>query len=117
MKKLIFPAVIAATITTAHADVFATAGVEGDWRAKTILTTEPCTLALDAAQLQTTPQNLAGMRRTFYMLSDGRTEEGCWRYDAGTVVLAWPASSILRRRPLDNFKLERRAGAAWEALR
>jgi hypothetical protein len=117
MKKLMTLAAIAATATTAHADVFAIAGMAPPDKGRTILTTEPCALTIDAAALKTTPANVENMRRVFYYLNDGRTEEGCWKYDAETVVLAWPASNILTRRPLANFTLKRRAGAAaWGAL-
>lgn len=117
MKKLITLAAIAATATTAHADVFAIAGMASPHKGRTILTTEPCTLKIDAVALKTTPANVENMRRVFYYLDDGRTEEGCWKYDAETVVIAWPASNLLMRRPLANFTLKKRNGAAaWGAL-
>jgi hypothetical protein len=118
MKTAIITAVLAATLTTAaHADTFATAAVKGEPKGKTILTTDACTLALDAVALGTTAGNLTGMRRAFYYTDAGATEEGCWRHDAGTVLLAWPASKLLRRWPIANFKLAERKSDAWEVLR
>jgi hypothetical protein len=118
MKTAIITAVLAATLTTAaHADTFATAAVKGEPKGKTILTTDACALALDAVALGTTAGNLTGMRRAFYYTDAGATEEGCWRHDAGTVLLAWPASKLLRRWPIANFKLAERKADAWEVLR
>jgi hypothetical protein len=118
MKTAIITAVLAATLTTAaHADTFATAAVKGEPKGKTILTTDACTLALDPVVLGTTAGNLTGMRRAFYYTDAGATEEGCWRHDAGTVLLAWPASKLLRRWPIANFKLAERKDNAWEVLR
>ncbi len=88
MKTITLAAVLAATLTTTtHADTFATAAVKGESKGKTILTTDACTLTLDAVALGTTAGNLAGMRRAFYYTDAGATEEGCWRHDAGTVLL------------------------------
>jgi hypothetical protein len=118
MKTAIITAVLAATLTTTtHADTFATAAVKGEPKGKTILTTDACTLALDPVVLGTTAGNLTGMRRAFYYTDAGATEEGCWRHDAGTVLLAWPASKLLRRWPIANFKLAERKSDAWEVLR
>ena len=102
--------------TSAHADTFAVSGVKGDRKGRTILTTGPCELKLDALALGTTKANLSNMRRAFYYMSDGTTEEGCWRHDAGTVLLAWPASKILRRWPIKNFDVTERKASAWESL-
>jgi len=102
--------------TSAHADTFAVAGVKGDRKGRTILTTSPCELKLDALALGTTKANLAGMRRAFYYTSDGMTAEGCWRHDAGTVLLAWPDERILRRWPVKNFDVIERKASAWESL-
>ena len=119
MKTATLAALAVATLATAaHADTFAVAGVKGDSKGRTILTTGACELPLDAAKLGTTKGNLANMRRAFYYMSDGSTEEGCWRHDAGTVLLAWPASNLLRRWPIKNFKLEAAAvGPTWDTLR
>ena len=118
MKTMTLAAIAALTLTTAaHADTFATAAVKGEPKGKTILTTDACTLALDPVVLGTTAGNLAGMRRAFYYTDAGATEEGCWRHDAGTVLLAWPASKLLRRWPIANFKLAERKADAWEVLR
>ena len=117
MKTAILTAALAASLTmTAHADTFAISGVKGDRKGRTILTTSPCELKLDALALGTTKANLAGMRRAFYYTSDGLTAEGCWRHDAGTVLLAWPAERILRRWPIKNFDVSERKASAWESL-
>ena len=118
MKTATLAALAVATLTTAaHAGIFATSPMAAPLKGRTVLTTDACTLPLDAAALGTTAGNLAAMRRAFYYLDDGRTEEGCWRYDAETVVLAWPASKVLTRRPVGNFKVTDRKATAWEALR
>jgi hypothetical protein len=117
MKTAILTAALAASLTmTAHADTFAISGVKGDRKGRTILTTSPCELKLDALALGTTKANLSGMRRAFYYTSDGLTAEGCWRHDAGTVLLAWPAERILRRWPIKNFDVIERKASAWETL-
>lgn len=117
MKNAILTAALAATlITSAQADTFAVSGVKGDRKGRTILTTSPCELKLDALALGTTKANLANMRRAFYYTSDGMTAEGCWRHDAGTVLLAWPAERILRRWPIKNFDVTERKASAWESL-
>lgn len=108
---------VAALTTTAQADIFATSSMAAPLKGRTVLTTDACALPLDAAALGTTAGNIANMRRAFYYLDDGRTEEGCWRYDAETVVLAWPASKVLTRRPVGNFKVADRKSSAWETLR
>ena len=117
MKTAILTAALAASLTmTAHADTFAISGVKGDRKGRTILTTSPCELKLDALALGTTKANLSGMRRAFYYTGDGATAEGCWRHDAGTVLLAWPAERILRRWPIKNFDVTERKASAWETL-
>jgi hypothetical protein len=118
MKTATLAALAVATLATAaHADIFATSSMAAPLKGRTVLTTDACTLPLDAAALGTTAGNIANMRRAFYYLDDGRTEEGCWRYDAETVVLAWPASKVLTRRPVGNFKVADRKSSAWETLR
>ena len=42
--------------------------------------------------------------RAYYYTSDGNTEEGCWRYDSGTVVIEWEKSGR-KRYPISVFKL------------
>ena len=117
MKTAILAAALAATLaTTAHADTFAIGGMKGDRKGRTVLTTEPCALKLDSLQLGTNKATLANMRRAFYYTSDGLTNEGCWRHDARTLVLAWPSENILRRWPVGNFKVTDRKASAWEAL-
>jgi len=90
---------------SANAEVFAVAGVKGDWKGRTVLTTDPCTLKLDSVQYGYSKATLGDMRRAFYYTSDGVTNEGCWRHDAGSVVLVWPTENILRRWPTKNFKI------------
>ena len=117
MKTAILATLAVATLATAaHADTFAIGGMKGDRKGRTVLTTEPCELKLNSLQLGTNKATLANMRRAFYYTSDGLTNEGCWRHDAGTVVLAWPSENILRRWPVGNFKVTDRKASAWEAL-
>ena len=117
MKTAILATLAVATLaTTAQADTFAIGGMKGDRKGRTVLTTEPCGLKLDSLQLGTNKATLANMRRAFYYTSDGLTNEGCWRHDAGTVVLAWPSENILRRWPTAHFKVTDRKASAWEAV-
>lgn len=118
MKTAIITAVLAATLTTtAHAEIFATAGVKGDRDGRTVLTTDPCEIKFDLLQIGLNKTTTDEMRRAFYYTSDGVTNEGCWRHDAGTVVLVWPTENIMRRWPVANFKLAERKADAWEVLR
>lgn len=119
MKTAILATLAVATLaaTAAQADTFAIGGMKGDRKGRTVLTTEPCALKLDSLQLGTNKATLSNMRRAFYYTADGLTNEGCWRHDAGTVVLAWPSENILRRWPVGNFKVIDRKASAWEALR
>jgi hypothetical protein len=117
MKTAILTVALAATLTTAHADTFAVAGMIGDKAGRTVLTMGPCELKLDAPALGTTKANLSNMRRAFYYTSTGVTNEGCWRHDAGTVLLVWPSEGIMRRWPIKNFDVTQKKASAWEALR
>jgi hypothetical protein len=117
MKTITFAAVLAATLTTAaQADTFAVGGVKGDRKGRTVLTTEPCEFKADSFQQGVNKALLGNMRRAFYYTSDGMTNEGCWRHDAGTIVLVWPTENIMRRWPIANFKLAERKADAWEVL-
>jgi len=105
MRKLI---VLAALATLpAHADIFATGGIKGDSDGKTVLLTDAC--SLDLAKFERNHNlSLGDAQRAFYYTGEGLTQEGCWKSEAGSVVLVWPAENILRRWPIRNFKLERR---------
>lgn len=119
MKTATIAAVLAATLTTtAHADVFATGPMADDRDGRVVLTTEPCTQKLDTLALGTTKPAVEGMRRAFYYTGEGMTNEGCWKHEAGTVLLVWPTENVVRRRPVKNFKLEAAAvGPTWDTLR
>ena len=117
MRTILTLAALAATLTTAHADTFAVGGVKGDSKGRTVLTTEPCEFKADFYQQGVNKALLGNMRRAFYYTSNGMTNEGCWKHDAGTIVLVWPTENIMRRWPADNFKLAERTTASWESLR
>ena len=118
MKTATIAALAVATLATAaHADTFAVAGVKGDSKGRTVLTTDPCDFKLDSFQIGSNKATLGEMRRAFYYTSDGMTNEGCWRHDAGTVVLIWPTENVMRRFPVGNFKVADRKASAWETLR
>jgi hypothetical protein len=119
MKTAIITAALAATLaTTAHADVFATGPMADDRDGRVVLTTEICVEKLDTLALGTNKSALDGLRRAFYYTGAGVTNEGCWKHEAGTVLLVWPTENIIRRRPIKNFKLEAAAvGPTWDTLR
>ena len=119
MKTATIAAALAATLaTTAHADVFATGPMADDRDGRVVLTTELCTQKLDTLALGTTKPTVEGMRRAFYYTGAGVTNEGCWKHEAGTVLLVWPTENTIRRRPIKNFKLESAAvGPTWANLR
>ena len=105
-------------MTPAFADVFAVGGVKGDSAGRTVLTTEPCNQKMDTFTLGTTKATADGMRRVFYYTRDGLTSEGCWKHEAGTVLLVWPSENIIRRWPIKNFKIEAAAVApSWDAVK
>ena len=90
------------------AEVFAVGGIKGDSKGRTVLTTDACELKLSAIQYGFSRATLGVMRRAFYYTTDGITNEGCWKHDAGTVVLVWPTETTLRRWPVENFKIQQR---------
>lgn len=106
MKTTTLAALAALTFATAtHAETFAIGGVKGDWKGRTILTTEPCEFKMDSLQIGVSKATLSSMRRAFYYTGDGMTNEGCWKHDAGTIVLVWPTENILRRWPIAHFEI------------
>jgi len=117
MRNLIIAATLAASVSAAHADTFAIGGVKGDSKGRTILTTEPCEFKMDSFQIGVSKATLGSMRRAFYYTSDGVTNEGCWKHDAGTVVLVWPTENIMRRWPIANFKITAEGRPAQAATR
>lgn len=118
MKTAIFAAAVAVSMAPAFADVFAVGGMKGDRAGRTVLTTEPCAEKLDALRLGTNKGTLEGLRRAFYYTGDGRTNEGCWKHEAGSVLLVWPTENVIRRWPVKNFKIEAATVApSWESVR
>lgn len=93
------------TSTAAQADVFATTHATGSWSTHGVLTTEPCQLDI---------KDRDASRRIFYYNAKGETGEGCWRHDAGTILLTW-ADGAVRRWPVSNFKIV--AARSWESVR
>jgi hypothetical protein len=109
---------VATLATAAHADVFATGPMADDRDGRVVLTTEICAQKLDTLALGTNKSALDGLRRAFYYTGAGVTNEGCWKHEAGTVLLVWPSENIIRRRPVKNFKLEPAAvGPTWDTFR
>ena len=117
MRNLIMAATVAASISAAHGETFAIGGVKGDSKGRTVLTTEPCEFKMDSFQLGTNKALLGKMNRAFYYTGDGMTNEGCWKHDAGTVVLVWPTENIMRRWPIGNFKITAEGRPAQAATR
>ena len=118
MKTAILAATLAVSVAPAFADVFAVGGVKGDSAGRTVLTTEPCNQKVDTFALGTTKAVADGMRRAFYYQGDGRTNEGCWKHEAGTVLLVWPTENIMRRFPIKNFKIEAAAvSPSWDSVK
>ena len=118
MKTAIMAAVVAVSVAPAFADVFAVGGVKGDSAGRTVLTTEPCEQKIDNFLLGTSKATTTGMRRAFYYQGDGRTNEGCWKHEAGTILLLWPTENVIRRFPVKNFKLEAAAvSPSWDSVK
>ena len=102
MRNAICVLMLASAIP-AQADIYATSGMKGDWRGKTVLTTEPCQQDVSRFNLNLKQED---MKRVFYMTGEGQTNDGCWKHDNGTVLLAWPSENVVVRRPISNFKLQ-----------
>jgi hypothetical protein len=87
MKHLLLTLLVASTV--AHADNFA----ETDNQAggKITIMTDVC--ETDKAQ-----------SRAYFYTRDGMTEEGCWKYDAETIVIVWERLGK-RRYPINMFAL------------
>lgn len=118
MKTAIFAATVAASLSPAFADVFAVGGMKGDSGGRTVLTTEPCMEKIDTLKLGTNKGALEGMRRAFYYTGDGRTNDGCWKHEAGSVLLVWPSENVIRRWPVKNFKIEAASVApSWNSVK
>ena len=96
------------------ATTFAVGGMLGDKKGRTILTNEACSQKVDAFQIGTNSLQADGMRRAFYFTRTGMTNEGCWRYEAGSVLLVWPTENVIRRWPVDNFKLSKPSVLSWD---
>lgn len=118
MKTAIIAACVAAAMSPAFADVFATGPMKDDPVGRVVLTTEICAQKLDTLELGTNKGVLVGLRRAFYYNGDGVTNEGCWKHEAGTVLLVWPTENVIRRRPIKNFKIEAAAVApSWDSVK
>jgi hypothetical protein len=118
MKTVMFAAAVAVSMTPAFAEVFAVGGVKGDSAGRTVLTTEPCNQKLDTIELGTNKPTVAGMRRAFYYTGSGMTNEGCWKHEAGTILLVWPTENVMRRFPVKNFKIEAASVApSWDSVK
>jgi len=116
MKRLVFALMIATTVCgNLDASTFAVGGMLGDKKGRTILTTEACSQKIESFQLGTNSLKTEGMRRAFYFTSKGMTNEGCWRHEAGSILLIWPTESVIRRWPVDNFKLAKPSALSWDA--
>lgn len=118
MKTAMIAAVVAVSMTPAFADVFATGPMKGDSNGRVVLTTEPCNQKVETFTLGTGKATADGMRRAFYYQGDGRTNEGCWKHEAGTILLLWPTENVMRRFPVKNFKLEAAAvSPSWDSVK
>ena len=118
MKTATIAAALVATLTLpAHAEIFATANNKDDRNGRTVLTTDPCEIKFDLLQIGLNKITTSEMRRAFYYTSDGKTNEGCWKYDAETVVMVWSVEQLVRRWPVSSFKVADKKASAWDALR
>lgn len=87
MKRFI--ALFLATVTLAHADNFAeTENIGGG---KIVLMTDAC-------------ETDKALSRAYNYTREGKTEDGCWKYDAETVVVFWQTQGKYRY-PINNFLL------------
>ena len=117
MKTLVLAATLAVSVAPALADVFATGPMKGDSNGRVVLTTEACSQKVDTFALGTNKAAVDGMRRAFYYQGDGRTNEGCWKHEAGTILLVWPTENVIRRFPIKNFKIEAAAvSPSWDSV-
>tara|TARA_R110000868_G_scaffold48833_3_gene158043 strand:- start:15 stop:314 length:300 start_codon:yes stop_codon:yes gene_type:complete len=89
MKNLIITITAALAMTSVCANPFA----ETDNQAggKIVILTDVC--EADKAQ-----------SRAYFYTRDGLTEEGCWKYDAETIVIVWERQGK-RRYPINMFSL------------
>jgi hypothetical protein len=87
MKYMLLPLLAATSI--AHASNFAE--VDNHAGGKIVLMTTAC--ETDKAQ-----------SRAYYYTKDNLTEDGCWKYDAETVVIVWEKEGK-RRYPINHFTL------------
>jgi hypothetical protein len=89
MKNLIITITAALAMTSVCANPFA----ETDNQAggKIVILTDVC--EADKAQ-----------SRAYFYTRDGLTEEGCWKYDAETIVIVWERQGK-RRYPISMFSL------------
>jgi hypothetical protein len=88
MKRLLV-SLLAASTLVAHADNFAETDNQNG--GKIIIMTDACD----------SDKNLS---RAFFYTRDGVTEDGCWKYDAETVVITWEKQGK-RRYPIGFFSL------------
>ena len=118
MKTLVLAATLAVSVAPALADVFATGPMKGDSNGRVVLTTEACSQKVDTFALGTNKAAVDGMRRAFYYQGDGRTNEGCWKHEAGTILLVWPTENVMRRFPVKNFKMKAEAVIpSWDSVK
>jgi hypothetical protein len=87
MKYMLLPFLAAASI--AHASNFAE--VENQAGGKIVLMTTAC--ETDKSQ-----------SRAYNYTKDNLTEDGCWKYDAETIVIIWEKEGK-RRYPISQFSL------------
>jgi len=115
MKNLaVFLIVFALVSIDLHASTFAIGGMLDDKKGRTVLTTEACSQKIESFQLGTNNFKIDGMRRAFYFTGKGMTNEGCWRHEAGSILLIWPTESVVRRWPVHNFKLAKPSALSWD---
>lgn len=86
MRKFL---ILSAFCAAAHAGNFAQ--TDNQSGGKIVIMTETCSKD-------------ASMSRAYNYTSDGRTEDGCWKYDNDTVVIQWDVIGR-RRYPIKYFSL------------
>lgn len=87
--KHITIAALAALTFTAHAEPFADTDNQG--RGKIVIMTDTCPA-------------MPSESRAYFYTAEGQTEEGCWRYDADTILIQWEKQGK-RRYPIAYFRL------------